>query len=429
MSGKAIVAAQDEGLRAEHFYRPSRGLVWTAIEYLYEKGEPADSITVPAILDKRGRLKDAGGAAGIRGLAQTVSTVSNASQYAAIVVENAATRKLQAAGKRILEIAEGTGDAVDKLSEAELVLTATTNEASSREMETIGHDLDEMVSDLQQGKRRQGLRTGFTRLDEMTHGFLPGQLIILAARPGQGKSTLAQNVAEYVANKGKKVCIFSMEMSKEEIGLRMIASQGSISLSRLQEGKLQGDEMTKLAETHTKLKNLPIYVADIEEVTMGGLRAQVRRLKRQSGIDLLIVDYLQLMLGGQKAENRNIEVSQISRGLKMLARELDIPVLAVAQLSRGVENRTDKRPVLSDLRDSGSIEQDADCVLFIYRDDYYNEDSEMKGEAEIIVSKQRNGVTGKVKLVFVGDRCHFVNRASDKQVEQAEGVTEADMPF
>lgn len=409
MSGKAIVAAQDEGLRAEHFYRPSRGLVWTAIEYLYEKGEPADSITVPAILDKRGRLKDAGGAAGIRGLAQTVSTISNASQYAAIVVENAATRKLQAAGKRILEISEGTGDAVDKLSEAEMVLTEATNSAGTKDMTTIGQDLDGVIAQLQSGTRRQGLKTGFLSLDEKTHGFSPGQLIILAARPGQGKSTLAQNIAEYTANNGAKVCIFSLEMTKEEIGLRMLSSQGKISLSNLQTNTLTQEEKNKLVETHTAISKLPIYVADIEEVTLGGLRAQCRRLKRQQGIDLLIVDYLQLMLAGGKVENRNIEVSQISRGLKMLARELEIPVLAVAQLSRGVEGRTDKRPVLSDLRDSGSIEQDADCVLFIYRDDYYNEDSEHKGEADVIISKQRNGVTGKVTLLFRGDHCHFKN--------------------
>lgn len=414
MSAKAIIAAQDEGLKAEHFYRPSRALIWLAVEYLYEKGDPADTITVPNILEKRGRLKEAGGAAGIRGLAQTVSTISNAAQYAAIVVENAATRKLQAAGKRILEIAEEPGEPADKLSAAEMVLTQATSEAGTKDMTTIGQDLNDVVIDLQTGLRRQGLKTGFTRLDQMTNGFSAGQLIILAARPGQGKSTLAQNVAEYVANKGSKVCIFSMEMTKEEIGLRMLASQGRISLSNLQTGDLTTEEKQKLADTHKAISGLPIYVADIEEVTMGGLRAQCRRLKRQQGIDLLIVDYLQLMLAGGKVENRNIEVSHISRGLKMLARELDIPVLAVAQLSRAVENRSDKRPMLSDLRDSGSIEQDADCVMFIYRDDYYNEDSEHRGEAEIIVSKQRNGVTGKATLLFVGNHCQFKNRASDK---------------
>lgn len=432
MSGPAIVAALDEGLKSEHFYRPSRGLIWMAVEYLHNKGDQADPITVAAILEQRGKLDDAGGRPGINSLAQTVSTVTNAGQYAAIVIESATNRKLHQAGRRILEIADGAGEAIEKLSMAEAVLEETTAQSASKDIEPIGFGLAETVSQVVEaytsGKERSGLRTGFTRLDQMTHGFFPGQLIVLAARPGQGKSTLAQNVTEYVAGKGTGVCIFSLEMAQEEIGLRMIASLGRVSLSNLQTGKMTGEEHGSLLATHEKLMKLPIYVADTEEVTMAGLRAQVRRLKRQKDIGLLVVDYLQLMLSGKNTENRNVEVSQISRGLKMLARELEIPVLAVAQLSREVERRADKRPLLSDLRDSGSIEQDADCVLFIYRDEYYNENSEAKGEAELIVAKQRSGETGKVKLAFVGNHCHFRNFAHDQEVAAAD-VSESDIPF
>lgn len=430
-SNRAVLAAQDNGLQPEHFYRPGHGQICKAVYELDARGDKADPITVGNVLREWGELEKAGGMPALNTLLSTVPSVSNAGHHAQIVIDVAMERGIQRAATQLSELVEGPGSAPEKLAEAERIVADIALDQAG-DFETIGAQTSEAFEQIKRAyegdEELVGMKTGFTRLDKVTSGFQPGQLIILAARPAQGKSLLAQNIAENVAGGGQKVAIFSLEMDAAEIGKRMLSSLSGVQHDKIKSGRMTPAEWSKITEAKAKLDALTVYTVE-GGVTATELRARSRRLQRSLGLDLLIVDYLQL-LSGSGRENRTEEVSEISRGLKLLARELGIPVLCLSQLNRGVEARQNKRPQLSDLRESGAIEQDADKVLFIYRDEYYDENSANLGEAEIIVSKQRDGATGTVKLAFRGERCKFSNLASSGDREAAiSEATNDDIPY
>lgn len=441
---RAVVAATDRGLRADHFYSPSHALIYAAILKLDAEGAAADSVTVARTLREQGQLEKTGGLTQLSTLIQTCPAVTNAGHYAQIVLDSATERNLHQAAYRLQEVAAGDGSAAEKIAEAERIVAEAVM-VQGGDFALIGDQMGETMLAVKEayetGKQRVGLATGFIGFDRLTNGLKAGQLCIVAARPGMGKSLFGQNVAEYVAGRGKKVCIFSLEMATDEIGLRMVASQARVAHDKIERGALSADEWGKVRDAHQRISELPIYTVD-GSANVTELRARARRLQRKEGLDLLIVDYLQLLAGSNTRaaqESRQVEVSDISRSLKLLGRELRIPVIALAQLSRGVELRTNKRPTLSDLRDSGAIEQDADVVAFIYRDEYYDPDSDDKGVAEIIVSKQRAGATGTTKLRAVLEQCRFANEAREPSpVKERVGPEEpkpeaelspADIPF
>jgi replicative DNA helicase len=446
-SPRAVVAATDRGLRPHHFYSPSHGLIFDAILKLDATGAAADSVTVSRVLKEEGQLERVGGIAQLSTLTQMCPAVTNAGHYAQIVLDAATERNLHRAAIQMQELAAGEGSAAEKIAEAERIVSEAVM-VQGGDFALLGDQMGQAMLDVEEayrtGKERQGLQTGFIGFDRLTNGLKAGQLCVVAARPGMGKSLFGQNVAEWVAGKGQKVCIFSLEMATDEIGLRMVSSQSRVPHEKIERGALSAHEWGKVQEAHRRISALPIYTVD-GTTNVTELRARARRLQRSDGLDLLIVDYLQLLAGGNTRaaqESRQVEVSDISRSLKLLARELRIPVIALAQLSRGVELRTNKRPTLSDLRDSGAIEQDADVVAFIYRDEYYDPDSPDKGVAEIIVSKQRAGATGTSKLRAVLEQCRFANEAREpspvrekvpeppgaEPVAEAE-LTAADIPF
>lgn len=419
MAPKAIIAAQDAGLRPDHFSRPSQGLICRAIYRIDARGETPDAITVISELEKHGKLDSAGGKQAVFTPTQVVTSTANAGSYASIIVEAAVNRNLKRAATQIVELVDGPGEALEKVSQAESLVAAVNDTAEAQEAQTMADSVEQVFADIEaaykSGAERRGLATGFTRIDKMTRGLFPGQLIIVAAGTGMGKSTFAQNIVEFAAKKGKGAALFSLEMSNEEVALRIISNLSRVPYDHIQTAKLDSGEYHRLTEAVEKLKTLPIYGRDEAQVTMANIRAQARRLKRQKQIELLVIDYLQLMVPDGKPENQNVAIGQITRGLKLLARELAVPVIALSQLNRGIATRSEKRPVLSDLRDSGSIEQDADCVMFIHREEYYDPETTAKGEAEVIIAKQRQGPTGTVKLAFVGNTFRFANLARDTE--------------
>ena len=412
---KAILAVQDRGLKPEHFYRKSHALICKAVYELDAKGELADTITVGHRLREQGKLDEAGGQPAINTLVSIVSTTTSAGNHAQVVLDHAAVRSVQRASSRLGELAEGEGTAAEKLAEAERIVSDETRTASVEEFHKLGDQMEDAWSAVrhafQTGRPRVGLPSGFDDLDELTGGWFPGQLVVLAAGTGQGKSTLAQNIAETALKKGKTVAIFSLEMGAGEIGLRMIAHQSVVNHTQIQQGRVSNDEWKRVEEAHATVSEWPLFTIE-DTASVVELRQRTRALARREGLDLLIVDYLQLLTSGQKTDSRNDEITKITRALKLLAREIGVPVLALSQLNRQWSGRSDKRPQLSDLRDSGSIEQDADTVLFIYRDDQSNPDSERPGEADVIVAKQRSGASGVVTLHFDGAHCRFTKKAS-----------------
>lgn len=444
-SPRAVVAATDRGLRAHHFYRGSRGLIFDAILQLDAEGAKADSVTVARVLREAGQLEEAGGITELSTLVQTCPAVTNAGHYAQIVLDHATERNLQRASVELHELAGGEGTTAEKIAEAERIIAEAIS-IQGGDYGLIGEQMGEAMAAIKEayetGKERVGLKTGFTDFDRLTNGLKPGQLVTIAARPAMGKSLLGQNIAEWVAIKGKNVAIFSLEMSTDEIGVRMLASQSRVEHDKITRGALSADEWARVEAAQKTLAKLPIYAVE-GTANVTELRARARRLQRRDGLDLLIIDYLQLLSAERRgnSDSRENEVSRISRALKLLAGELKIPVIALAQLNRGVEMRPNKRPSLADLRDSGSIEQDSDVVAFIYRDEYYDPDSEAKGIAELIVAKQRAGSTGTVRLRALLEKCRFANAARESDsplraepAEQAEAppaeeLTVADIPF
>ena len=407
------------------FYRHEHQLVYASIGALVNASKPADVITVFEHLQNQGLAEAVGGLAYLNSLAQYVPSASNIRRYAEIVRERSILRKLVTASDDIATAAfNPKGRAVDKiLDEAEQKIFNIGEEGSRmkqgfQSMDTLVVQLLDRVQEMADNPNDiTGVPTGFHDLDRMTSGLQPGDLVVLAARPSMGKTAFAINIAEHVAlNEGLPVAVFSMEMGASQLAVRIVGSIGRINQSHLRSGKLTDEEWPRLTEAIEKLRNVSLHIDETPGLTTSELRANARRLARQMGgkLGLIVVDYLQLMSvsAGMSDENRATAIGEISRGLKMLAKELQCPVIALSQLSRGVESRTDKRPMMSDLRESGAIEQDADVIMFIYRDDYYNKDSKEPGVAEIIISKQRNGPTGTAKLTFLKHLTKFESHAS-----------------
>jgi replicative DNA helicase len=406
------------------FYRHEHKLIYAAIGTLVNASKPADVITVFEQLQNLGKAEEIGGLVYLNSLAQYVPSASNIRRYAEIVRERSILRKLVSASDEIATNAFNTqGKAVDKiLDEAEQKIFNIGEEGSRMKQGFQGMDslvvelLDRVTEMAENPNDITGVRTGFYEFDKMTSGLQPGDMIVLAARPSMGKTSLAINIAEHVAlNEGLPVAVFSMEMGASQLAVRIVGSIGRIDQGHLRTGKLTDEEWPRLTEAIEKLRNVSLHIDETPGLTTSELRANARRLARQYGkLGLIVVDYLQLMSvsSSMNDENRATAVGEISRGLKMLAKELKCPVIALSQLSRGVESRTDKRPMMSDLRESGAIEQDADIIMFIYRDDYYDKNSKEPGVAEVIISKHRNGPTGTVKLAFLKPLTKFENLAS-----------------
>ncbi len=408
-----------EILDASDFYRESHGTMYRAALALWGKGEPVDAITLTDELEERGELERVGGTARIAELAALVPSTSNVEHYARIVKETATLRALIRVGQEISRLGqERPGETVNLVDQAEQMVFDLSQKRVTGDfshIEALLKESFERITHLYEaGVDVTGVPCGFRDLDRLTSGLQPGNLIILAARPSMGKSALALCIAANLGvRQGTPVALFTLEMSKAEVTQRLMCSEAKVESNRLRSGKLAPDDWPRLTSACDKLMKAPIWVDDTGSITMMELRSKARRLKsREPQLGLIIVDYLQLMTSGANAENRVQEVSQISRNLKVLARDLDVPILALSQLSRAVEARTDKRPLLSDLRESGSIEQDADLVFFVYRDEYYNpEDSESQGLAEVILAKHRNGPTDAVKLSFLKRYAKFADLA------------------
>jgi len=395
------------------FYRYEHRLVFASITSLVNTNRPADVITVFEQMQSQGKAEEIGGLAYLNSLAQYVPSSANIRRYAEIVRERSILRKLVSVSDEIATSALNTNGrpVTHILDEAEQKIFSIGEEGSRmrqgfQSMDKLVVQLLDRVEEMSQNPNDiTGVPTGFFDLDRMTSGMQAGDLIVLAARPSMGKTALAINIAEHVAlQEDLPVAVFSMEMGASQLAIRIVGSIGRIDQGRLRTGKLIDDEWPRLSDAIERLKTVSLSIDETPGLTTSELRASARRLARSCGkLGLVVVDYLQLMSGsgGGDGENRATELGEISRGLKMLAKELQCPVIALSQLNRGVEQRTDKRPMMSDLRESGAIEQDADVIMFIYRDDYYNKDSKEPGVAEIIIAKQRNGPTGTVKLTFL----------------------------
>jgi replicative DNA helicase len=396
------------GLKADHFYRPAHAKVFEAMRELYDRSEPIDEITLQARLKESGALEEVGGVSFLASLSDGVPSAANIAHYAKIVRERALIRRLIATTSSIASKGyEGTTDIEQLLDDAEVSIFEITSDRDQRSFSTMNELVKEAFKAIEKRFEEKtaitGVPTGFSEFDKMTAGLQPSDLIIVAGRPSMGKTALALNMAQSAAvEQGKGVAVFSLEMAKEQLVMRMLCSQARIDASRMRGGFLKDSDWPKLAKAAGQLSQAPIYIDDTGAISILEMRAKCRRLQADKGLDLIMVDYLQLMRGSSSSDgSREREISEISRGLKALARELSVPVIALSQLNRSLEQRQDKRPMLSDLRESGAIEQDADVITFVYRDEYYNPESEDKGLAEIIIGKQRNGATGTVKLTFL----------------------------
>ncbi len=411
---EAIVQVADY-LRPDDFYRDAHRIIYQAAVELYEQREPADLITLTDELARRDKLEEIGGASYVSSLANQVPTSANADYYGHIVERTAILRRLIHAAGQIAAVAYNEPDATTALDEAEKLIFNISQRFTRSDFDHIRDTLREYIERLEHLHEHRGtivgVATGFSDLDKITGGLQKSDLIILAARPSIGKTALALSLAHNAALRfGHGVAIFSLEMSKEQLVTRLLSMDAGVDQSRLRTGFLEDDEWERISESVGRLSEANIYVDDTPGISMVEMRSKARRLMMDRGFSLLIVDYLQLMQGSGSSrghENRVQEVSEISRGLKALARELNVPVLALAQLSRAVESRTEKKPQLSDLRESGSIEQDSDVVLFIYRDEVYNPETERKNIADIIVAKHRNGPVGQVSLYFMPSQTRF----------------------
>ncbi len=409
-------------INEEDFYRKDHRLIYRALSELSEKNMPCDAVTIGEWFDSNGLSELVGGSSYILQLANSTPSAANIVAYAEIVREKSILRQLIDAGTEITgdgfqpegrstqEILEGAEQKVFRIAES-----GARGRKNFVAMRTAVKEAFQILHQRYESKGSvTGLATGFNDLDELTAGFQPSDLIIVAARPSMGKTALAVNFAEHAALKSKKACaIFSMEMSSSQLAFRLISSLGRINQQHLRTGDIQEEEWPRVTSAITMLSDAKIFIDDTPALSPGELRARARRLKREHDLGLIVIDYLQLMQVPGNKENRATEISEISRGLKALAKELNIPVIALSQLNRSLEQRTDKRPVMADLRESGAIEQDADVIIFIYRDEYYNPESNDKGQAEIIIGKQRNGPTGTIKLTFLGQYTKFENFASE----------------
>ncbi|CAH8767816.1 replicative DNA helicase [Paenibacillus dendritiformis] len=415
LQAEALITAM-ERIQPEDFYDPAHQMIYEAMIELGEENQPVDLITLTAKLQAKQQLEDVGRISYLTKLANAVPTAANVDYYAQIIEEKSMMRRLiRTATQIVSEGYSGGEDVSGLLSDAERRILEISNRRSSTGFIAIKdvlmdvYERVEFLSEHQGGTT--GIPSGFPDLDKMTSGFQRSDLIIVAARPSVGKTAFALNIAQNVGVRAKEtVAIFSLEMSAAQLVQRMICAESNVDAGRLRTGQLEDDDWEKLTMSIAALSEAEVYIDDTPGVTVADIRAKCRRLKKERGLGMILIDYLQLIHGrGKPGENRQQEVSEISRTLKQIARELEVPVIALSQLSRGVEQRQDKRPMMSDLRESGSIEQDADIVAFLYRDDYYNQDTEKKNIIEIIIAKQRNGPVGTVELVFLKNFNKFVS--------------------
>ena len=415
---KDAIADVVEVVREGDFYRPAHQTIYSAILDLYGKGEPADAVTVAAELSKNGDIARIGGATYLHTLVSMVPTAANGGYYGRIVREQAILRRLVEAGTRIVQMGyTGTGDVDDMVDRAQAEVYDVTDRRTSEDYlplrDIMGEALNEIEAISNRGGEMIGVPTGFIELDKLTNGLHPGQLVIVAARPALGKSTLGLDICRAASIKhGLASVIFSLEMSRNEIVMRLLSAEAQVPLHHMRAGTMGDADWTKLASKMGTVSEAPLFIDDSPNMTLMEIRAKCRRLKQRHDLRLVVVDYLQLMTSGKRVESRQQEVSEFSRSLKLLAKELEVPVIAISQLNRGAEQRTDKRPLLADLRESGSLEQDADVVVLLHREDAYERESPRAGEADFIVAKHRNGPTATVTVAFQGHYSRFVDMAT-----------------
>ena len=411
------IASAVETCSADDFYKPAHGHVFEAITSLYGQGEPADPVTVADELRRADLLEAIGGPAILVSLQANTPATSNAARYARIVEEHALLRRLIGVAGEIAEMGYSVPEDVEHVvDQAETLVFQVAQRRTSDTLRPIKELLEDSLDRLEalfgRGETITGVPTGYLDLDEQLAGLQPSNLVIVGARPGMGKTSFALGmVANAAMEANTPVLFFSLEMSHSEISQRLLCAEARVDATRMRNGRLQESDWPKITHAIGRLAEAPIYVDDNPNVTVMDIRAKARRMKSRDGLGLVVVDYLQLMTGRSRAENRQVEVSEISRSLKILARELEVPVVALSQLSRNLEMRADKRPLLADLRESGSLEQDADVVMFIYRDELYDPESSDRGTAEIIVAKHRSGPTGKTQLAFLDHYTRFANMA------------------
>lgn len=419
-----VIPTVTELIKSEDFYRNDHKEICESILDLAEKAGPIDIITVSEQLQLRGTLDNIGGLDYLANISNSVPTTANARHYAKIVEEKSLLRKLIKAAADISSMSyEASEEAVYVLDRAEKSIFDILQKRNTQGFTHIKDVLLETFNRLEELYNSKGfitgIPTGFTDLDYKTAGLQNSDLVLIAARPGMGKTAMALNIAQYAAvQRHVPVAIFNLEMSKDQLVNRMLCSEVMVDSQKMRTGKLEDDDWNKIAQALAPLSEAPVYIDDTPGISVMDIRAKCRRLKLEKNLGLVVIDYLQLMQGRGKSENRQQEVSEISRSLKILAKELNVPVVTMSQLSRGPESRTDHRPMLSDLRESGAIEQDADIVMFLYRDDYYNPDTEKKNIAEVIIAKHRNGSTGTVELRWFGEYTKFANLKRDEHSKQ-----------
>ena len=405
-------------VRGNDFYYPKHETIYDAILSLYSHGEPTDAITVSDELTKSGSLAKAGGADYLHTLTSIVPTAANAGYYAAIVAERALLRRLIDAGTRIVHMGySGEGDAIDLVNNAQAEIYAVTGMAEAEDYVPLNLAVTTAIDEIEAARHRDGnmtgVPTGFRDLDELTNGLHPGQLVIVAARPALGKSTLALDIARSASIKHNLPTIFfSLEMGRSEIAMRLLSAEASVRLENMRKGTVDNRDWTAIASTRGRINDAPLFIDDSPNMTLVEIRAKCRKLAQRGGLKLIVIDYLQLMTSGKKVENRQQEVSEFSRALKLLAKELQVPVVALSQLNRGPEQRSDKKPALSDLRESGSLEQDADVVILLHREALGERDHPRAGMADFIVAKHRNGRTDTIEVTFQGHLSRFADVAS-----------------
>ncbi|MEN2258806.1 replicative DNA helicase [Paraclostridium benzoelyticum] len=416
---KEAIITVTETIKPEDFYKEAHKIIYECMMKLNNKNEPIDLITLTEELKKQGHLEDVGGISYITSLSTIVPTTSNVKYYADIVKEKSVLRKLIRVSNDILNLGYDSSIKVeDILEKAEKQIFDISQEKSSEDFQAINSvlmDTYDMIEKLYTNKEDiTGITTGFDDLNKKTNGLQRTDLILVAARPAMGKTAFSLNLVQNAALKGDaSVAVFSLEMSKEQLVQRMLSAQSHVELKKIKTGNLDENDWPRIIDAMSVLSNANIYIDDTPGIKIGELRSKCRKLKIEKGLDLILIDYLQLMEGDGGNESRQQEISKISRSLKIIAKELNCPVVALSQLSRAPEQRSDHRPMLADLRESGAIEQDADIVMFLYRDEYYHPDSERKNIGEIIIAKNRHGETGSVELVWLGEIQKFANKARE----------------
>lgn len=414
---KDAVADVIETVRGVDFYLPKHEIIYDAVLALYSHGEPTDVITVTDQLSKDGLLSRAGGAEYLHTLTSLVPTAANAGFYATIVAEKAVLRRLVEAGTRIVQMGYGSeGEVVDLVNNAQAEIYNVTGGVQTEDYVPLSDAVSTAIDEIEAAKGRDGqmtgVPTGFAELDALTNGLHPGQLILIAARPALGKSTLALDFARAAAIKhGQAAVFFSLEMGRSEIAMRLMSAEASVPLQNMRKGTVDNRDWTTIAQVRGRINDAPLFIDDSPNMTLVEIRAKARRLKQTNDLKLIVIDYLQLMTSGKRVESRQQEVSEFSRALKLLAKELKVPVIALSQLNRGPEQRADKKPAVSDLRESGSLEQDADMVILLHREAAYEKDNPRAGEADLIVAKHRNGPTATVTVGFHGHFSRFADMA------------------